>query len=221
MKALLKLILSFTLVFISIFVLMKFTGVITIEKVENWLLIAKDTGVWTLMFIVVVILMSDLLLSIPTLATVTLSGYFLGHLYGAIASLAGLMLVGVMGYLLSYYHGDKIEMRVLKTREQRLDARQNFAQHGIVMILFSRAIPMLPEISACMAGMTKMPFYKFIAAWSLSIIPYVLVCSYAGSISSLDNPNPAIYSAISVNIVIWLAWYATRKLGKHAKTIAN
>ncbi|MEO9947069.1 VTT domain-containing protein [Paraglaciecola sp.] len=210
MKSLLKLIFSLTLVFISIFIVMKFTGFITIEKVENWLLMAKNTGVVTLMLIVIVILLSDLLLSIPTLATVTLSGYFLGHTYGAIASLIGLMLVGLMGYMVSLYHGEKIEKRILPTSEQRLDARQNFTKHGYVMILFSRAIPMLPEISACMAGMTNMPFNRFIGAWLLSITPYVLICTYAGSISSLDNPAPAIYSAISVNVILWLAWYYHR-----------
>ncbi|MEP0174098.1 MAG: VTT domain-containing protein [Paraglaciecola sp.] len=210
MKSLLKLIFSLTLVFISIFIVMKFTGFITIEKVENWLLMAKNTGVVTLMLIVIVILLSDLLLSIPTLATVTLSGYFLGHTYGAIASLIGLMLVGLMGYMVSLYHGQKIEKRILPTSEQRLDARQNFTKHGYVMILFSRAIPMLPEISACMAGMTNMPFNRFIGAWLLSITPYVLICTYAGSISSLDNPAPAIYSAISVNVILWLAWYYHR-----------
>ncbi|WP_289029263.1 VTT domain-containing protein [uncultured Paraglaciecola sp.] len=210
MKALVKLILSLALVFISIFIVMKLTGIITIDKVENWLLIAKNAGVLTLILIVIVILLSDLLLSIPTLATVTLSGYFLGHTYGAIASLIGLMLVGMLGYVVSYYHGEKIEKRILPTSEQRLDARQNFKKHGYVMILFSRAIPMLPEISACMAGMTNMPFSRFIGAWLLSITPYILICTYAGSVSSLDNPAPAIYSAISVNVLLWLAWYYHR-----------
>lgn len=199
---------------------MQLTGTITIEKVESWLLIAKNAGVLTLMLIVIVILLSDLLLSIPTLATVTLSGYFLGHTYGAIASFIGLLLVGVLGYVVSYYHGEKIEKRILPRSEQRLDARQNFKKHGYVMILFSRAIPMLPEISACMAGMTKIPFSKFIVAWSLSITPYILICTYAGSVSSLDNPTPAIYSAISVNVILWLAWYITLKLKNNNSSIA-
>lgn len=199
---------------------MQLTGTITIEKVESWLLIAKNAGVLTLMLIVIVILLSDLLLSIPTLATVTLSGYFLGHTYGAIASFIGLLLVGVLGYVVSYYHGEKIEKRILRTETQRLEARSHFSKHGLVMILFSRAIPMLPEISACMAGMTKIPFSKFIVAWSLSITPYILICTYAGSVSSLDNPTPAIYSAISVNVILWLAWYITLKLKNNNSSIA-
>ncbi|MEP0355997.1 MAG: VTT domain-containing protein [Paraglaciecola sp.] len=212
MKSLLKLIFSLSLVFISILLVIKFTGVITIEKVENWLLMAKDTGVITLILIVIVILLSDLLLSIPTLATVILSGYFLGHTYGAVASLIGLMLIGILGYILSYYHGEKIEKRILPSENQRLEARQNFKKHGYSMILFSRAIPMLPEISACLAGMTNMPFKKFLSAWSLSVTPYVLICTYAGSVSSIDNPTPAIYSALGVNLILWLAWLITRKV---------
>jgi len=75
------------------------------------------------------------------------------------------------------------------------------------MILLSRAMPILPEVTACLAGMTKMKFSKFILAWLISTIPYVLIISYAGSASSIENPKPAIYTAIGISVTLWSGWY--------------
>jgi uncharacterized membrane protein YdjX (TVP38/TMEM64 family) len=68
-------------------------------------------------------------------------------------------------------------------------------------------MPILPEVTACLAGMTGMPFTKFLLAWSLSSVPYVLIASYAGSISSIDNPKPAILAALVLSAAFWLAWF--------------
>jgi uncharacterized membrane protein YdjX (TVP38/TMEM64 family) len=164
------------------------------------------------MTIIIIILLCDLILSVPTLATVTLSGFFLGHIIGTIVSLVGLSLIGVIGYIISYYYGERVERKILKKEKDRLDARQNFHQHGFIMILFSRALPMLPEICACMAGLTNMSFSKFFIAWTLSNLPYVLIATYAGSVSSIDNLSPAIITSIGIYLCLGLGWLVYRKL---------
>ncbi len=83
------------------------------------------------------------------------------------------------------------------------------------MILLSRAMPILPEVTACLAGMTKMKFSRFLLAWCLSTIPYVLIVSYAGSVSSLENPKPAIYTAIGISATLWAGWYLFNKKRKN------
>jgi len=57
-----------------------------------------------------------------------------------------------------------------------------------------------------------MPLTKFATAWAASSIPYVLIASYAGSISTLDNPKPAIFTAIGLSLFFWTAWYVFRRL---------
>lgn len=52
---------------------------------------------------------------------------------------------------------------------------------------------------------------KFIMAWLISSVPYVLIATYAGSISTLDNPKPAIITAISLTSIMWLAWYILKR----------
>lgn len=214
MKALIKLILSLAAVFALTFVIIRFTGIISIEKIENWLTIASNANHLWVSLIVIALLFADLFIAVPTLTIMILSGYFLGHLNGAITSIVGVTLAGVTGYLVSYYHGEKLERFIIKDPQEQKDARQKFARHGVVMILFSRALPILPEVSACMSGLTKMPFYKFLIAWMISSVPYAVVATYAGSISSVDNPKPAIFAAIILSIFLWCGWFITQKVKK-------
>jgi len=72
-------------------------------------------------------------------------------------------------------------------------------------------MPMLPEAVTCLAGMTRMPFGKYLLAWMISSIPYALIATYAGSISSLENPRPAIFSAIGISTWLWLGWFFYRR----------
>ena len=211
MKSLIKLILTLALFFISLFIALNATGVITLENIKAWLALAQNISPIYVVGLIIVLLMIDLLLSVPTLALTILSGFFLGAAMGATATIAGLVLSGSLGYWLSYHYGDKYVNWVLKQPEAREEATKHFEQHGTTMIFLSRAVPMLPEISACMAGVTQMPYRKFIGAWLISCVPYCLIASYAGSVSSIEDPTPAILGAAIVMTSLWLGWLVFRK----------
>ena len=55
--------------------------------------------------------------------------------------------------------------------------------------------------------MTRMSFGKFLLVWLLSSILYIAIGTYAGSISSIENPKPAILTAIGLSVVLWGAWF--------------
>ncbi|WP_057833068.1 TVP38/TMEM64 family protein [Colwellia sp. TT2012] len=217
MRALIKLILVLATLFATTFILVKFTGVISVEKIELWLTAAKSVDIFYLALIIVLLLFADLFIAVPTLTVMILSGYFLGHLYGAITAIIGVMLAGNTGYLLSYFYGERLEKLIIKDHQQRLALREQFDQYGILMIVFSRAMPILPEITACLSGLTKMPFVRFITAWSVSSVPYAIIATYAGSISSLNNPKPAIITAIVLTTLCWTAWFIAQRLSKRKK----
>lgn len=211
MKALLKVTLTLALVFASTFVIVKSTGALSIEDIEFWLESAKSISPVYVASIVIALLFADLFIAVPTLTVTILSGFFLGHAMGAGAAIAGLVLAGLCGYGLSYVYGGNLVLFLIKDKHQRDEARAGFKKHGVVMILFSRALPILPEISACMAGMTHMKFRSFLMAWCMSTIPYALIATYAGSISTVDNPKPAIFTAIGLTSFFWLGWLVIRK----------
>lgn len=214
MKSLLKLLLIIASIFATTFLLIKFTGVLTLVQIEGWLAQAKELSPFYVGSIVTLLLFADLFIAVPTLTVMILAGYFLGFTFGAVASLTGVLLAGVCGYALSRYYGHSILGFLLKDENKRNDAINSFQEHGFVMILLSRAMPILPEASACLSGMTRMPFGKFMIAWLISSVPYILIATYAGSISSFDNPKPAIYTAIGVSGFFWSAWFIYHRMHK-------
>jgi len=207
MKHLIKVIAIIASFFALTFVLVKMTGILSVEQIKTWLLQAKELSPYYVGSIVVLLLFSDLFIAMPTMTVITLSGYFLGFQYGITASLIGLILAGVTGYGLSNILGERIFGFLLKKEKARQEAIVTFRQHSFIMILLSRAMPILPEVTACLAGMTKMKFSKFMLAWLISTVPYVLIISYAGSISSIEDPRPAIYTAIGISATLWTGWY--------------
>ncbi len=218
MKHLIKVIIIIASFFALTFILVKATGILSVDQIEAWLLHAKEFSPFYIGSVVVLLLFTDLFIAIPTLTVITLSGYFLGFEYGAVFSLIGLMMAGVSGYGLSNVFGEHILGFLLKKEDARQEMKATFIEHGFVMILLSRATPILPEVTACLAGMTKMRFSKFIMAWLISTVPYVLIISYAGSVSSIENPKPAIYTAIGVSATLWIGWYFFNSQRKKTKT---
>lgn len=218
MKHLLKVMVILAAFFATTFIVANLTGFLNVEQIESWLLQAKKISPLFIACIVVILLFSDLFIAIPTMTVITLSGYFLGFLLGSISSFIGLLLAAVTGYVLSKIFGEQILKLVIKKETERKEAINTFREKGFIMILLSRAVPILPEVTACMAGMTKMRFSKFILAWTANTIPYVLIISYAGSVSSLQAPQPAIFTAIGISAVLWTCWFIFHGRRKKAET---
>ncbi len=219
MKHLLKIMIILALIFASTFIIARFTGILTIEKIEAWLTAAKSLSPVYVVAIVILLLFADLFIAVPTLTISILSGFFLGQFTGSLAAITGMMLAGIIGYIISFIYGDRLITALIKDKHQRHEARETFQKHGIIMILLSRAVPILPEVTACMAGATGMPFITFILSWSASTIPYAMIAAYAGSISTLENPKPAIFTAIGLTAFFWIGWFIFRSLNKQRAAI--
>ncbi len=205
MKSLFKVFIIIAACFGTTFLVIKFTGVLTVPQIEGWLIQAKELAPVYVATIVILLLFADLFIAIPTLTVSILSGYFLGHSFGALAALTGVILAGISGYAISRYYGDAILAFLVKDENKRNSAISTFQKHGFVLILLSRAMPILPETTACLSGMTRMPFFRFLLAWLISSVPYIFIATYAGSISSMDNPKPAIFAAIGISTLLWIA----------------
>ncbi|MFC7049446.1 TVP38/TMEM64 family protein [Emcibacter nanhaiensis] len=211
MKPLLKIMLFLASIFASTFILLNSTGLITVEKIELWFEIAKNVNTLYVAIVIAGLLFADLFIAVPTLTVIILGGYFLGPFYGALSAIAGLFMAGTCGYVISRKYGDRLVNFLIRDQAQRENALSTFNTHGPVVILLSRATPILPEVSACMAGMTRMKYAKFLLLWFLSGVPYSILGSYAGSISTLENPTPAILVAAGLTASFWLGWLIFNK----------
>ena len=212
MKSLIKIAITLFIFFTAMLVIFNATGLLTLEKVEVWLAMAKKMNSFYVGLIISLLLFCDLFMAVPTLSIMLLAGYFLGPVYAFVAAIVGVLLAGLCGYFLSKKYGDKLLNSLISNPAEREDAIQTFQKHGPIIILLSRATPVLPEVSACLAGITKMPFYSFLPLWLLSSVPYALIATYAGSVSSIQDPKPAIFAAIGLTTFFFMAWMLFKRI---------
>lgn len=221
MKTLVKLFLVLVAVFASTFLVIKFSGVITIDDIRAWLEAAKSVSPLTIGLVVAGLLFADLFIAIPNLTVCILSGYFLGFELGALFNIAGVSAAGVTGHVLSRSLGRPFLERIVRAPNELKEMEDVFNRHGFLVILLAWALPILPEASACLSGFTRMPVRKFLLAWALGAFPYVTIAAYAGSISTLNDPKPAIYAALGLSAFFWVAWALFLRFRRHAVKAAR
>jgi uncharacterized membrane protein YdjX (TVP38/TMEM64 family) len=211
MKDLLKVAVAMALLFASTFVLMQSTGLVTEAGVRTFLDRAHDIHPAWMAAIVIGLLMLDLLIAIPTMTSILLAGYFMGPLLGGLASAAGLMLLGVTGYGMGWRFGRPILLRLFKDEARLTGIEVAFARNDLLVIFVCQALPILPELSCTLAGISRMRFVRFLFGYAVGVVPFAFIVAYAGSISTLREPGPAIYTAIGVSVTLLLAWTFVRR----------
>ncbi len=184
----------------------KVFDLLTVEDIKAWLIQLQYAPHWIIGMVIITLLVVDLFIAVPTLSLTILSGFFVGVEFGVLYSSIGMAGAGSLGYGISRYKGERFLRKLCKNDDELLEMKSLFSAHGPMALSLCRAAPMLPEISSCLAGVTKMPFSRYILFYLLGTIPYAIIAAYAGSISSLDNPSPAFYTFIGMFAVLSLAW---------------
>lgn len=215
MKSLIKVMLILGSAFAFTFILGRMFGILTVENVKNWLELAGNVDPLWLAGTVIFLLFLDLFVAVPTLTITILAGFFLGFPAGAIAAATGMSLAAFSGYAISRIWGERAISFLVRDKNDRQEMAETFRKNGPTMIVLSRAAPIMPEVTACMAGATNMRFPLYVGYFTLSTLPYALIAAYAGSVSSPDSPLPAIYAALTLYAGLWIGWYFFRKKSRH------
>jgi len=221
MKPLLKMIGILLGVFLFIFALLNLTGWLTQESLIAYLESAKQAPPWLISLIVISLLVADIAIAVPSAGVTLLSGNLLGWALGALSATVGLSLAGCIGYGMSYRYGTRILEKTYKNAQKRQELRETFAKHATAWLLFSRIVPMFPEIASCLAGATKMPFRKYLTLHTVSSAFYSIALSTAGSISSRDNLTPAIIIYLIVMLIMWAGWWFFVKREQRATKVKD
>lgn len=211
MKPLLKIMTILLSIFAVFFILGQIFGILTVENVKAGLQGASEIDALALSAVIITLLCVDIFITVPTLTITLLAGFFLGFPMGAAVALIGTSSATFLGYALGKRWGQKAISKIIKDDAQVADLKATFRTHGPVMITLARAAPMVPEICALMAGATKMRFGRYVLFHLIGTLPYVALASYAGSISSVDDPMPAIYGAMLLYAVGWGSWFIFQK----------
>lgn len=126
---------------------------------------------------VVVFLLVDIVLPIPSSFVLTSTGFLLGAGAGTLAGFVGLSCASAAGYVIGRYAGEPIAERIVG-REQLARFSALSRRHGDTLLVAFRAMPVLAEATTLLAGTTRMAPLRFAAL--VSVGNAVVAALYAG-----------------------------------------
>ncbi len=153
--------------------------------------------------VAIVLLLSDLALPIPTSAIMTALGIIYGPLTGGMIAAFGSVLSGLTGYAICRAFGRPVA-QFLSGEKALADSERLFENAGGWIIALSRWLPVLAEVMACMAGLSRMPFRPFIVALACGSIPLGFAFALIGHIGE-ERPVLTLGISVVLPVILWLA----------------
>lgn len=150
----------------------------------------------------ILLLVSDLVLPVPGTVIMSALGYMYGTVAGGLLSALGSFLAGAMAYLLCRSFGTGAAMRILGERDFERGHRI-FEHLGGWIVALSRWLPVLPEVTACMAGLTRMPARLFFLALACGSLPVGFAFALIGHMG-VNHPLIAVGLSALVPALLWL-----------------
>lgn len=152
------------------------------------------------------LLVSDLLLPMPSTVVMSGLGYLYGVFLGGVLASVGAFGGAVTGYVLCRWMGRPMAVRL--TGEEGLREGQDlFDRWGPWLVALSRWVPVMAEVIACLAGMTRMPPPRFLAAAACGCLPLGFAFAWVGQ---LGNEAPGMALALSALAPPALWWFVRR-----------
>ena len=158
----------------------------------------------------IALLLADLLLPIPGTIVMSALGVVYGFWIGGVMAAVGSMLAGMLGYGVGRFFNEDLAKRWLGERDFER-GRALFGRGGAWVVAMSRALPILPEVLTCMAGLLRMPFGKFCVALACGSVPMGFLFAWIGTMGR-DYPGWGLGFGIGVPAILWgaAAWWGRR-----------
>jgi uncharacterized membrane protein YdjX (TVP38/TMEM64 family) len=154
-------------------------------------------------------------LFLPVLATAVMSalGYVYGWLLGGMLSSLGSIGAGLLAYGLCCRMGRRAALRLAGEKGLAEGERLFQGEPGGWIVAISRWMPVLPEVVACLAGLSRMPLRRFVPALCAGSVPMGFVYAWIGA-RGVEHPGLALAVSALLPPVIWLM---VRTLRLHRK----
>jgi uncharacterized membrane protein YdjX (TVP38/TMEM64 family) len=150
----------------------------------------------------IALLVGDLALPVPGTVVISALGYIYGTFVGGLVAATGLMLAGMAGYCVGWCCGERFARRWLGERDYEKGSRL-FANGGGWVVALSRALPILPEVISCTAGLVRMPFRRFSVALACGSVPMGFLFAAIGR-AGHEAPGWAFGLSLLVPGLLWL-----------------
>lgn len=132
---------------------------------------------------VVVFLLADIVLPIPSSFVLATAGFLLGGTVGTLVCFVGLSSASLAGYALGRWAGEPVAQRIVGAA-QLARFRERSARHGDWLLVAFRALPVLAEATTLLAGMARMPLPRFAVLVSLGNGVVAALYAWIGAVSA-------------------------------------
>lgn len=185
------------------------------DRVATWLDPPPSPGV--LAVLVVGLLASDILLPVPSSLVSTAAGAQLGIVSATIASWLGMTLGACLGFALARRFGRSLAARFASIEDlDKLDALAS--RHGSMILVATRALPVLAEAAVLVVGTTQMAWRPFLVATMLSNLGIAAVYATLGALARGEGELPlALIASIALPL---LATTIARRLIRRRTLVA-
>jgi len=158
---------------------------------------------------VVLLLVADIALPIPSSVVMVVSGAAFGVVKGSAIALVGSVAGEWLGFEIVRRYGRTASRRLVSDDELARFAAI-FHRHGVVAVIVTRALPVVMETMSLVAGLMHMRRGAFLGASLLGTAPIVIIYAWAGS-RSYDTGSliPAVVILIATAGLGWVL-YRTR-----------
>ncbi|MDQ4078344.1 MAG: VTT domain-containing protein, partial [Chloroflexota bacterium] len=119
-------------------------------------------------------------LPIPAPAIPLANGWLFGIWGGTLVTWVGVVLNGILGYLLARGPGRRLLMRFVSGRHL-YRAEQALVQHGALAVIIARMFPVLPfSVISVAAGLLHMRWRDYLFATALGVLPSAFALALIG-----------------------------------------
>ena len=140
---------------------------------------ADENTVYT-SIVVMIALAADVFLPVPNGLTNTLAGASLGWALASVVVWIGLNLGAVFGYLVGRFAARPLAQKIVGIDDLK-KAEKSARDIDVMGLILARPVPAFAELSTLAAGITNMPFMKFVYVMVLSNIGVAIVFSGLGA----------------------------------------
>ena len=130
-------------------------------------------------------------------------GFVYGPFWGGLLGAAGSFCGGALAYGLCRGLGRRIAVQLVGEQDLARGERL-FANAGGWLVAWSRWLPLLPEVIACLAGLARMPARPFFLALACGCLPLGFIFAAVGH-AGVDHPTLALTLSALLPPVLWLA----------------
>lgn len=169
----------------------------------------------------VALICGDLLVPMPSGAIMAALGLIYGFVPGALISIFASFLAGMIAYTLCRAIGPRAAAWIAS--EEEIERLSGFFEHsGMWAIAVSRLLPWVPEILACLAGLSGMSLVRFATGNLIGSIAVGCINAYFGSRGEMDPETLAFVIALPYFLIpVFLFILAKGFLTTKPKTVTS